>query len=85
MRPLPAHKGHFMIHYAETAYGFEYGSVEVKRVCSDDKKGWVMLRLITPRHPSGLQVYVTKTGKVRVYSGGGEWTPPDKEKNDDEN
>lgn len=29
----------------------------------------------TAKYPYGLQVYVTKTGKVRVYSASGEWIP----------
>jgi len=31
--------------------------------------------LKTPKHPNGLQIYVTKTGKVRIF-GKGEWSPP---------
>ena len=26
----------------------------------------------------GMQIYVTKTGKVRVFDARGEWTPPSK-------
>jgi hypothetical protein len=46
-------------------YGFEYGAVKVTRCMSDEKKGWVVLMLETPK--ALIQVYVTKTGKVRVY------------------
>ena len=55
------------MHYAETKYGFEYGAAAIERCMSDEKKGWVVLRLITPKHPGGFQLYITKTGKIRVY------------------
>lgn len=60
-------------HYAETEYGFEWGSAKMERGFADDKKGWVSFLLTTPKHESGIQIYVTKTGKVRVYSFEGEW------------
>ena len=53
------------LHFAETKYGFDYGAAKVTRCCSDEKKGWVVIRVETPR--MGLEIYVTKTGKVRVY------------------
>ncbi len=56
-----------------TQYGFEWGPVEVERGFSDDKKGWVMLLVKTRKYPHSMQVYVTKTGKVRVFSAGKEW------------
>lgn len=59
-----------MSHYKETAYGFEYGAAKVNRLCSDDKAGWVSIGLSTPRDE--VQVYVTKTGKVRVWNKKGE-------------
>ena len=61
-----------------TQYGFEWGPADVSRVCSDESKGWVMLLVKTKKHPNGIQVYVTKSGKVRVHSGAVEWTPNDK-------
>ena len=64
------------MHFAETTYGFEYGAATVERACSDEAKGWVLLLIRTPKHPNGLQVYVTKTGKVRVRADGQEWKPP---------
>lgn len=51
------------IHYAETRYGFQYGAADVSRLTSDDRKGWVVLQIKTPK--TTLQVYVTKTGKLR--------------------
>lgn len=61
-----------MIPYEEREYGFLYGSADVSRICSDEKKGWVVVGLTTPK--SRVQVYATKTGKVRVYLDGKELT-----------
>lgn len=58
-----------------TQYGFVWGPVSVERAVSDEKKGWVLLLVKTAKYPYGLQVYVTKTGKVRVHSASGEWRP----------
>lgn len=63
------------IPYAETKYGFQYGAADISRAFSDEKKGWVVLILKTPKHPRGLQIYVTKTGKVRINGEGEEWKP----------
>lgn len=65
------------IHFEETTYGFNWGSAEVTRMMSDNKKKWIVLGVKTPK--TEMQIYVTKTGKVRVFSHG-EWEPP---KNDD--
>ena len=54
-----------MIKYEKTDYGFKYGSCEIERTCSDAKKGWVDITLTTPKFKQGIQIYVTKTGKVR--------------------
>ena len=61
-----------MPHYRETRYGFEYGSAKITRLFSDDKKGWVTLEVKTPKQE--IQIYVTRTGKIRVH-GKGEWFP----------
>lgn len=61
------------IHYLETQYGFEYGAAEINRLYSDDKKGLVVLGIYTPK--AELQIYVTKTGKIRVCDKNGEWLP----------
>jgi len=53
------------MNYRETEYGFEWGLAKITRVFSDEKKGWVTLRIKTPKED--LQIYITKTGKVRVY------------------
>jgi hypothetical protein len=62
-----------MAKYEETTYGFKYGAAEVTRCCSDDKKGWVVIGLRTDKVV--IDIYVTKTGKVRIHSGGMEWGP----------
>ena len=67
------------LHFEETPFGFEWGAAKIMRGFSDEKKGWVTLLIETPKHPGGdaLQVYVTATGKVRVYDPqGSEWEPP---------
>lgn len=51
--------------YSETTFGFIYGAAELIRIHSDDSKGWVILQLKTPKQR--LQIYVTKTGKVRIF------------------
>ena len=55
-------------HYREIRYGFEFGSARITRCMFDAKKGWVVLLLETPKHKEGnaIQIYVTRTGKVRV-------------------
>lgn len=58
-----------------TQYGFEWGPVEIERACSDSRRGWAVLLIKTKKHPNGIQVYVTKSGKVRVHSDAREWTP----------
>ena len=55
-------------------YGFQWGSAEVMRCMSDDAKGWVYLDIRTPKELQRVSVYVTKTGKTRVYKNGVELT-----------
>ena len=63
-----------MIHFQETAYGFDYGAAKVTRIHSDHKTGAVYVGVETPRNV--IQVYITKTGKVRVWDAKGqEWKP----------
>lgn len=66
------------IRYEETQYGFNYGAAEITRMFSDDDKGWVTIGCRTPKHKGqeGIQIYVTKTGKVRIHDHNGEWTAP---------
>jgi hypothetical protein len=67
------------IHYAETKYGFDWGAAKIERCFSDSKKGWVALTVQTPKHQMGkneIQIYVTKSGKVRISDRTGEWKKP---------
>lgn len=52
-----------------TQYGFNFGAAKVERICSDEKKQWVVFRIETPKE--NLQVYVTKTGKVVIRDAAG--------------
>ena len=58
------------MHYKETTYGFEYGAAEITRLCSDDKKGWVLFEVTTKK--TSITFYITKTGKVGLYENGKE-------------
>lgn len=66
------------MHYKETSFGFEWGAAKIERAFSDDRREWVTLTLDTPKYEghNGIQIYVTRTGKVRVHDSRGEWTPP---------
>lgn len=69
-----------MIHFKDLQYGFEYGSARIVRHFTHDN-GAVTIGLETPKHSGNqaLQIYITKTGKVRVFSpDAGEWIKPDK-------
>lgn len=59
-----------------TKTGFEWGAAKVVRGFSDEKKEWVTLLLETKKYPNAIQIYVTKSGKARIHSEHGEWTPP---------
>jgi hypothetical protein len=56
------------MNFKEIPYGFEWGPAKFERCFSDEKKGWVFMILTTRKYPNGIQIYVTKTGKVRIYS-----------------
>ena len=63
------------IHYKDTQYGFEYGAAKVVRVGSVEKEGWVWIGMKTPK--GEINIYVTKTGKIRVFNcNGKEWQKP---------
>jgi len=62
------------IEYKELQYGFKYGDATIERHISDEKRGWVVLGLETSKIK--LQIYVTKTGKIRIHDQKGqEWIP----------
>jgi len=60
------------IPFSEDPYGFTYGAAKVVRIHSNENKGWVLLGINTPN--DSIQVYITKTGKIRVYRKDGELT-----------
>ena len=62
--------------YVETQYGFDWGAAKITRGFSSEKKGWVTLLLETPKHKEAIQIYVTKSGKVRISDARGEWKAP---------
>lgn len=51
--------------YEETRFGFNYGSLVIERIASDDKKGWVAIYIRTPK--KRLDIIATKTGKISIY------------------
>lgn len=53
------------MNYTEIPFGFTFGPVQVERWISDEKKGWVVIGLITAR--GRYRVYVTRSGKVRFF------------------
>lgn len=56
-----------------TDHGFEWDSVSVKRLWAENQKGRKVLGVTTPKQD--ISIYITKTGKVRVYGKDGrEWT-----------
>lgn len=62
------------VEYKELKYGFKYGDAKIERHISDWKKGWVVIGLETSK--CKIQIYVTKTGKVRIHDEfGKEWLP----------
>lgn len=54
------------MHYQETKYGFEYGSLNIQRCCSDEQKGWVLVNVKTKKN--NIDIYATKTGKIRLFN-----------------
>jgi hypothetical protein len=60
------------VNFKQKDYGFEWGSIDVQRQCSDEEKGWVSLGVKSPK--ADVQIYATKTGKVRIYLDGVELT-----------
>ena len=52
--------------YAEIDFGFQFGAAKVTRCMSDTRTGWFVIAVDTPK--AHVQGYVTKTGKVRVFT-----------------
>jgi len=62
----------------QTEYGFQWGEATVTRLFSDEQKGCVTIGVESPKEK--LQIYVTKTGKIRVHQADGTEWPPEKAK-----
>ena len=57
-----------------TQFGFRWGVTEVTRLAELPEDRGIAMSVTTPRRK--IEVYVTKTGLVRVFSPGGqEWKP----------
>lgn len=54
----------------DTQYGFIYGPATVERSASDETKEWVYITIHSPKPNQKVAVYVTKTGKTRVFKDG---------------
>ena len=61
------------VHYEETPFGFIFGDARVTRLWSN--KGRVCIRVSTSKHTpvsdhrkGAFNIYVTKTGMVRIFS-----------------
>lgn len=50
--------------YADIPCGFAWGPVNVIRVTSDEKSGWVVLAIDTKKNH--LELRITKTGHIRI-------------------
>jgi hypothetical protein len=58
----------------QTECGFEWGEATVTRLFSDDQKGYVTIGVKSSKEE--LQIYVTRSGKIRVHQAdGAEWLP----------
>lgn len=58
---------------SNTQFGFEFGPATVERIISQ-RKGWVLIDVRSPKPKETVEVYMTKTGKTRVYKNGVELT-----------
>ena len=69
-----------MLHFKNTEYGFEYGDAKVTRLFSDENMGWVTIGVASSKYTREnnleLQIYITKTGKIRIHDKRGEWKQP---------
>jgi len=50
-----------------TQYGFNWGAASVERMMNDVGKGWVYIAVNSPKQEQSVRIYVTKTGKIRVW------------------
>lgn len=69
LREMIMVKGKPQIHGEITPFGFEYGAATITRIHGDVANGWVVMSLKTPK--TDLQIYVTKTGLVKIHDAAG--------------
>jgi len=60
-----------LIPFGENDYGFTWGAATIERTASISSSGVVIITLRTPKQE--LQIYVTKSGKVRIFERSDEW------------
>lgn len=63
------------MHYKEIPYGFEIGAASITVCSCDERRGCATVLLTTPRHlgEKEIQIYITKSGKIRIFSEHKEW------------
>ena len=49
-----------------TPHGFDWSCAKIECLASDEKKGWIYLGVTTPK--DSIEIYITKSGKVKVYT-----------------
>ena len=62
------------MHYKETKDGFEFGDAKVTRMVANEKKEQIILIIETSKQKP-IQIYVTRTGKLKIHSEYGIWRP----------
>jgi hypothetical protein len=58
------------MNFKQLQYGFEWGGMTVCRISSELSKGWVVLQVSSAK--TNIEIYCTKTGKIRIYRDGKE-------------
>jgi hypothetical protein len=61
-----------MVPFRPLKFGFQFGSISVTRLSTEEEKGCVVIGIKSPK--TDIQIYATKTGKIRVYKDGTELT-----------
>lgn len=61
--------------FSPTQYGFEWGGAIVQRHIADSSTGHVVLSVKGRKRKDNIDIYVSRTGKIRVYGNGWEWRP----------
>jgi len=61
------------IPYSETEFGFIWGPAEVIRCMTDKNSGSVIIAISSRR--DCIDIHVSKSGTIRVFSSAGQWVP----------